>query len=92
MSQTGDRKGVDESDLQTGNIEAGKRYFNGAGRCATCHSATGDLAGVGIALSGIEARRANVVPKNIPSQRDRYDRGQGIEWPIGVSSTSLWLP
>jgi hypothetical protein len=27
MSQTGTRKGVDESDLQTGNAEAGKRYF-----------------------------------------------------------------
>src|ERR1700694_722587 len=27
----GGRKGVDASDLQTGNAEAGKRYFDGAG-------------------------------------------------------------
>jgi cytochrome c oxidase cbb3-type subunit III len=45
-SHPGARKGVDPSDLQTGNIEAGKTYFNGAGGCANCHSATGDLAHV----------------------------------------------
>ncbi len=31
MAQSGKRKGVDVSDLQTGNVEAGKAYFNGAG-------------------------------------------------------------
>lgn len=30
----------------TGDPEAGRAYFNGAGRCSTCHSPTGDLAGV----------------------------------------------
>jgi cytochrome c oxidase cbb3-type subunit III len=34
-------------DLLTGNAQAGKAYFNGEGRCNTCHSPTGDLAGVG---------------------------------------------
>ncbi|MGO4884487.1 MAG: c-type cytochrome [Bryobacteraceae bacterium] len=32
--------------LLTGNAEAGRRYFNGAGKCASCHSPTGDLAGI----------------------------------------------
>ena len=32
--------------LLTGNAQAGKAYFNGAGGCANCHSPTGDLAGV----------------------------------------------
>ncbi len=32
--------------LLTGNAEAGRAYFNGAGQCASCHSPTGDLAGV----------------------------------------------
>lgn len=31
LTRTGGRKGVDVSDLQTGNVEAGKRYFEGAG-------------------------------------------------------------
>jgi cytochrome c oxidase cbb3-type subunit III len=32
--------------LATGSVEAGKAYFNGPGKCSTCHSATGDLAGI----------------------------------------------
>jgi mono/diheme cytochrome c family protein len=34
-------------NVLTGNAKAGADYFNGAGKCATCHSASGDLAGVG---------------------------------------------
>jgi cytochrome c oxidase cbb3-type subunit III len=33
-------------EVVTGNAQAGEAYFNGAGRCNTCHSATGDLAGI----------------------------------------------
>ena len=32
--------------LLTGNADAGRAYFNGSGKCATCHSPTGDLAGI----------------------------------------------
>ena len=31
-AKKGGRKGVDVSDLQTGNVEAGKKYFDGSGR------------------------------------------------------------
>jgi len=34
-------------DIVVGDPKAGQTYFNGAGRCTTCHSPTGDLAGVG---------------------------------------------
>lgn len=33
--------------LLTGNADAGKSFFNGAGGCSTCHSPAGDLAGIG---------------------------------------------
>ena len=33
----------DLKKLLTGNADRGKTYFNGAGQCATCHSADGDL-------------------------------------------------
>jgi len=33
-------------NVLTGNAQAGAAYFNGAGGCSTCHSPTGDLAGV----------------------------------------------
>jgi hypothetical protein len=34
------------SDIVTGDANAGEAYFAGEGRCTTCHSATGDLAGL----------------------------------------------
>ena len=43
-SRPGGRRGVDVADLQTGNVAAGREYFNGAGKCSSCHSPTGDLA------------------------------------------------
>src|SRR5262245_60262810 len=45
-SQNGKRRGVDVEDLATGNVDKGMKYFNGAGKCNSCHSPTGDLAGV----------------------------------------------
>ena len=34
-------------DVLTGDAKAGVEYFNGAGKCNTCHSPSGDLAGIG---------------------------------------------
>ncbi|MBV9084166.1 MAG: c-type cytochrome [Acidobacteriaceae bacterium] len=45
-ARQGGRRKVDAADLQTGNPDAGKKYFNGAGGCSGCHSPTGDLAGI----------------------------------------------
>ena len=52
-SAGGGRRAVDVEDLQTGNAEAGRRYFNGAGGCAKCHSLTGDFAKVGSRYEGL---------------------------------------
>src|SRR5579884_428175 len=62
-SQQGGRRGVDVSDLQSGNAEAGKAYFNGAGRCASCHSPTGDLAGIATRLKGLRLERRMLYPE-----------------------------
>ena len=61
---SGGRKGVDASDLQTGNVEAGRRYFEGAGGCAGCHSPTGDLAGVATRYTGLELEKQMLYPKH----------------------------
>ena len=34
-------------DVVTGDAKKGQAYFNTTGKCSTCHSVTGDLAGVG---------------------------------------------
>ncbi len=33
-------------EVVTGNAQAGEAFFNGTGKCNTCHSVTGDLAGI----------------------------------------------
>jgi len=50
-SATGGRRAVDVADLQTGDAQAGRRYFDGA--CSQCHSATGDLAGIASRVRGL---------------------------------------
>jgi cytochrome c oxidase cbb3-type subunit 3 len=67
-SQKGGRRGVDVADLQTGNVEAGKAYFNGAGHCSTCHSPTGDLAGVAQRYEGLKLEEQMLYPKNAKSK------------------------
>ncbi len=34
-------------NIVTGDARKGEAYFNGAGQCSTCHSPSGDLAGIG---------------------------------------------
>jgi mono/diheme cytochrome c family protein len=46
-SATRDRADEKPIDILVGNADAGKAYFNGAGKCSSCHSVTGDLAGIG---------------------------------------------
>jgi mono/diheme cytochrome c family protein len=59
----GGRRGVLAADLQTGNVEAGKAYFNGAGGCAKCHSPTGDLAGVARRFQGLQLEMRMLYPR-----------------------------
>src|SRR5436190_2906752 len=52
-SLVGQRRRVSEDDVNTGDAKAGEAYFNGPGKCATCHSPTGDLAGVADRYKGL---------------------------------------
>jgi cytochrome c oxidase cbb3-type subunit 3 len=62
-SQNGQRRGVDTADLKTGSVEAGKQYFNGVGKCASCHSPTGDLAGVAKRNDGLRLMERLMYPR-----------------------------
>lgn len=66
-TRQGGRRKVDVSDLQSGDAEAGKAYFNGAGKCSTCHSATGDLAGVAKRYQGLQLEMRMLYPRNAKS-------------------------
>ena len=64
-------------DPLVGDAKAGAAYFSGAGKCNTCHSVTGDLAGIGgkysdvralqdLILTGGGGRGRGAAPSNAP--------------------------
>ncbi len=50
-------------DILVGDPKAGEAYFNGAGRCASCHSVTGDLAHMGSKLDAVDVQQKFVMPR-----------------------------
>jgi mono/diheme cytochrome c family protein len=64
----GGRRGVSVADLQTGNAEKGKAYFNGEGGCTRCHAATGDLAGVATRFEGLQLEQRMLYPRGAKSK------------------------
>jgi mono/diheme cytochrome c family protein len=66
-SMVGGRRGVAVSDLQTGNADAGRKYFDGAGGCAKCHSPTGDLAGIARRYEGLQLEERMLYPRGARS-------------------------
>jgi cytochrome c oxidase cbb3-type subunit III len=51
------------SNLLSGDAKAGEAFFNGAGGCNKCHSATGDLAGVANRYDPAALQQKSVFPQ-----------------------------
>jgi mono/diheme cytochrome c family protein len=68
VAHPGGRRGVSVEDLQTGDAAAGKRYFEGAGGCGKCHSATADLAGIASRHEGLELEERMLYPRNVKNK------------------------
>jgi cytochrome c2 len=49
-------------NVLTGDPEAGLSYFDGEGKCTTCHSIKGDLAGIGRRLEPIDLQQRMLFP------------------------------
>src|SRR5437762_8928928 len=63
LADLGKRRTVDVADLESGNAEAGRRYFNGQGGCARWHDAGGDPAGVAARLEGLTLLQRMLYPE-----------------------------
>jgi cytochrome c oxidase cbb3-type subunit 3 len=79
-------------DVLVGNAKAGETYFNGAGRCATCHSPTGDLKGVGAKYDPVALQGRMVYPRRggipgSPAYEDRNAVKATISLPSGGTAT-----
>jgi cytochrome c oxidase cbb3-type subunit 3 len=86
-SLVGDRRNVDVSDLQTGDAEAGRRYFNGAGGCATCHSPTGDFAGLATRLQGLPLLQRMLNPSGGRGRSNAQARGPKVTVTLPTGET-----
>jgi cytochrome c oxidase cbb3-type subunit 3 len=64
VSSEGLAGGYSLHQLLTGNSEAGKQYFYGAGKCSTCHSPSGDLAGIAKKYSPADLESELLYPSN----------------------------
>jgi cytochrome c oxidase cbb3-type subunit 3 len=90
-AKEGRRRTVDVSDLQTGNAEAGLRYFNGAGGCAKCHSPTGDLKGISGRLQGLELFERMLYRDNRRSAEPPKENGRAAEPPKAPPTATVTL-
>jgi cytochrome c oxidase cbb3-type subunit 3 len=91
-AKEGRRRTVDVADLQTGNAEAGMRYFNGVGGCAKCHSASGDLAGIASKFQGLELLKRMLYHESEPaSESTAAANGRPAESTKGIPTVTVTL-
>jgi cytochrome c oxidase cbb3-type subunit 3 len=79
--ESGGRRSVDPSDLQTGSAVAGRRYFDLA--CTRCHSATGDLAGVATRHQGLALLQRMLYPSSAGRGADPSRAPQTVTVTVG---------
>jgi len=63
-SEESQRRKIGLSDLMTGDAKAGAAFFNGTGQCASCHSPSGDLAGLKRRYGAMELERQMLYPEH----------------------------
>jgi mono/diheme cytochrome c family protein len=74
-------------NVVTGDAHKGEEYFNGAGKCSTCHSVTGDLAGIGKKYDAFSLQSRWLQP------RGRSRRGRGApSAPKAAITVTVTLP
>jgi cytochrome c oxidase cbb3-type subunit III len=63
------RPPMDPASIVVGDATAGAAYFNGAGRCSSCHSPTGDLKGIGAKYNPVVLQGRMVNPRVVGGGR-----------------------
>ncbi len=69
-------------NVVTGDPKAGEAYFHGPGKCSSCHSVSGDLAGIGSKLSPPDLQQTFLYPS-----RDSKPPTVKVTLPSGESMT-----
>ncbi len=71
-------------NVLTGNPQAGQAYFNGTGKCNTCHSPTGDLAGIAKRYDAAAMQQKFVFPRTMSFRRGQISSSK----PVTVTVTT----
>jgi cytochrome c oxidase cbb3-type subunit 3 len=84
------------SQAVVGDPAMGRAYFEGAGRCASCHSESGNLKGIGTRYDPLTLTDKMVNPRSGGGRgatADRYPRNVRVRQPDGktVSGTLLYI-
>ena len=72
-------------NILVGDAKAGEEFFNGAGRCNTCHSPSGDLKGVGAKYEPVNLQLKFLMPRS-------GGRGRGGPPPGPPVTVAVTLP
>ena len=57
------RRTYEIRDILVGDAKAGEAFFNGAGKCNSCHSPTSDLKGIGAKYDAVTLQGRIVMPR-----------------------------
>jgi cytochrome c oxidase cbb3-type subunit III len=69
-----DRNAYAILNVVTGDREKGREYFNGSGRCHSCHSPTGDLAGIAKKYDAVTLQSRMLYPRARPGEQQERPR------------------
>src|SRR5262247_4247854 len=86
-------------NILVGDAKAGEAFFNGAGKCNTCHSLTGDFQGIGAKYDPVDLQGRIVMPRGRGGRRRGAADAQALRsfptvtvtLPSGQSFTGLLL-
>ncbi len=81
-----DRGAYTIQNIVTGDAKKGQAYFNGAGRCNTCHSPTGDLAGLAAKYDPVALQSRFLYPG---ARRQRRGEGPPQRTPVSPVTVTL---
>jgi len=74
-------------DVVTGDPKQGAAYFNSTGRCNTCHSAAGDLAGIGKKYEPFALQSRWLQPRSVSRRPGRGGPGSEVSQRGAITAT-----
>jgi hypothetical protein len=76
-------------NVLTGDPKAGQAYFNGTGRCSTCHSPTGDLAGIASKYDPPTLQQRFLFPRTTGFSRGQLSTAKPVSVTVTDASGSV---